>query len=73
MGTFWAVRPHDAGVFQAEDVQVTAETREEVLRKARSGMLGGRYLSRIVTEDGRTTLWIEGKGWTGAADAIIPS
>jgi hypothetical protein len=72
MANFWAVRPHDAGMFSAEDIPITGETREEVLTRARAGMIGGRYLSRIVAEDGRTTLWNESGGWTDAAKAVLP-
>ena len=75
MGTnapiFWAVRPHDAGVFQANYVKVSGNTREEVLQQAYEGMIGGRYLSQILAEDGRTELWNEREGWTDKADGII--
>lgn len=73
MKTFWAIRPHDAGFFKADYVRVTGYTRDEVLLAARSGMVGGRYLSQIVADDRVTTLWTESGGWTEAAATILPS
>lgn len=72
MPTFVAIRPHDNGFFHADEVEIEGDTKEDVLRKARTGMAGGRYLSRIVALDG-TTLWFESGGWTKAGQAALPS
>lgn len=69
---FWAVLSHGSGGFSAQDVEVRGNTRKEVLDAARSQAVGSRYVSTILTEDRRTTLYTESGGWTEAAKAILP-
>lgn len=73
MAKFWAVLPHGSGGFSAQDVEVSGETREEVLRAAWAQAIGSRYVSSIVTHDRETTLYSEGSGWTEAANAVLPN
>ncbi len=72
MAKFWAVLPHGAGFFQAQEVEIQGETRKEVLDAAWAKAVGSRYVSRSVTHDGKTTLYSESGGWTEAANAALP-
>lgn len=72
MKKFWVVLPHSSGVHSAQDVDAFGDTRKQVLDSAWSRATGGRYVSSILTEDGKTTLYTESGGWTEAANAILP-
>lgn len=72
MKKFRAVLPHGSGIHPALNVDVFGDTRQQVLDSAWNRAVGSRYVSRILTEDGNTTLYTESGGWTEAAKAMLP-
>jgi|GEM_PF-5473818 len=74
MPKFWAAYPHPAGVFQARmaEKEIAGETRDEVLKTARSQCPLDRYLSSIWTVGTNRMIWEAGSGWTEAVDEFLP-
>ena len=58
-----AVFTMPGGIMGAEDAWIEGDDKEDVLEKARQSCPAGRYLSRLVADDRRTTVWEESKGW----------
>jgi hypothetical protein len=65
MTTFVAILPHAAGVFTAQEVEITGTTLEELRDNAWAECIGSRYVGRIVAViDGRSyTVYSESGGW----------
>lgn len=58
-----AVLLHAAGIFNAKEVRIQGETREELFIQATRECVGSRYVSSIYDATGTTQLYSEANGW----------